>query len=83
MPRLAGMSESAFAQRFKKGVGMPPGQYLKHWRMQIAARALADTNHSMLEIAHSVGYDSDVAFREAFGGHIGTAPGTYRRERRL
>lgn len=83
MARLAGMSDSAFSQRFKKGVGMTPGQYLKHWRMQIAARALADTNRSMLEIANSVGYDSEVAFRKAFSGHVGTAPGTYRRERRL
>ena len=81
MAGLVGLSESAFTQRFKKGVGMTPGNYLKHWRMQIAARALVDSNRSMLEIANSVGYDSEAAFRKAFKNHVGTAPGAYRREK--
>ena len=80
MAAAAGMSESAFTERFKKQIGMTPGQYLKHWRMQIAARALSDTNQGMLEIAHSVGYESEVAFRKAFRKHIGVAPGSYRRQ---
>ena len=84
MAQLAGLSDSAFTKRFKRSIGMTPGRYLKHWRMQIAARALADGNRSMLEIANSVGYDSEVAFRKTFKNYIGTAPGAYRRyEQRL
>ena len=82
MARLAGLSDSAFTQRFKKSVGMTPGHYLKHWRMQIAARALAESSRSMLEIANSVGYDSEVAFRKTFKNHLGIAPGAYRRNER-
>jgi len=80
MAVTAGMSDSAFTQRFKKRVGMTPGQYVKHWRMQTAARALLDTNAGMFEIANDVGYESEAAFRKAFSSHFGVAPGKYRRE---
>ena len=80
MCAAAGLSESAFTVRFKKSVGMTPGQYVRHWRMQSAARALRDSTRSMYDIAQSVGYESEVAFRKAFSSHFGTAPGSYRRQ---
>jgi len=82
MAALAGMSESSFTNRFKRQIKMTPGKYLKHWRMQTAARALVDSNQSMLEIALNVGYESEVAFRKAFSSHIGVSPGSYRRNSR-
>ncbi len=78
---LAGMSESAFAQKFKRLVGMSCGQYVKHWRMQTAARALAETQRNIADIAEASGYDSEAAFRKAFRAHFDIAPGRYRRER--
>ena len=83
MASNAGMSESAFAQRFKRLVGMSSGQYVKHWRMQTAARALAETTRSITDIAERSGYDSEAAFRKAFRGHFGIAPGQHRREANL
>ena len=75
----SGLSESAFAQKFKKSTGMTAGQYVRHWRMQTAARALAETSRSILDIANAVGYESEVAFRKAFSLHFECPPGSYRR----
>ena len=79
MARIARLSESAFAQRFKRQIGMSPGQYVRHWRMQAAAEALRNTDRSMADIAASLGYESEVAFRKAFRAHFDVAPGRYRR----
>ena len=40
----AAASRSALADRFTQIVGCPPIQYLTQWRMQIAAKRLADPN---------------------------------------
>ncbi|MEM9531625.1 MAG: AraC family transcriptional regulator [Pseudomonadota bacterium] len=76
----AGMSKTAFAQRFEKQTGFTPGQYVRHWRLQQAARALRETDRSITAIAESVGYQSEVAFRKAFRAHSGVPPGRYRRQ---
>ncbi len=73
------LSESAFTQRFKKQVGMTPGNYVRHWRMQTAALMLRDTQESMAEIADNIGYESEAAFRKAFRSHFDVSPGKYRR----
>ena len=75
-----GMSESAFTKRFKDKIGQTVGSYLRQWRMQLAARALRETERSMTDIAESVGYDSEVAFRKAFSAYFEIAPGKYRRQ---
>ena len=79
LARTAGMSESAFGKRFKRELGMTPGAYLREWRMNMAARALRESERSMLDIALSIGYESEVAFRKAFKSHFGESPGRYRR----
>lgn len=79
MADKARMSESAFAQRFKKATGINPGAYVRSWRMHQAAQMLTETQRTMLDIAQACGYDSEVAFRKAFSATMGTAPGKYRR----
>lgn len=74
-----GMSESAFAKRFREKVGLTIGAYLRLWRMQLAARALRESERSIADIAESVGYESEVAFRKAFSAYFEVAPGRYRR----
>ena len=75
-----GMSESAFTKRFRDKTGQTVGAYLKQWRMQLAARALTESERSMADIAESIGYESEVAFRKAFKAHFDVAPGRYRRQ---
>lgn len=75
----AGMSRSAFAVRFKELLGQTPLEYVTEWRMQKAIRLLQQRGKKLIEVAQSVGYDSDAAFSKAFKRVVGLAPGEYRR----
>lgn len=78
LARLVGLSRSVFAERFTAMVGHPPMQYLALWRMQLAARMLAD-GCGVATVAASVGYESEAAFSRAFKKLVGHAPGAWRR----
>jgi AraC-like DNA-binding protein len=80
LARAAGASRSVLAERFAEMVGQPPMQYLALWRMQLAARLLADGG-AVAEVARAVGYESEAAFSRAFKKLVGQAPGTWRRAR--
>jgi AraC-like DNA-binding protein len=84
LPRLAkdvGSSRSKLADRFTRFVGRPPMRYLAHWRMQLAARLLADGAAKVSAIASDVGYDSEAAFSRAFKKIVGMAPAAWRQRR--
>ncbi len=74
-----GMSRSVFALRFKETVGTTPMEYLTRWRMLEACQRLATSSDSITEIAVSLGYESDSAFRKAFRGVMGCSPREYGR----
>jgi len=74
----AATSRSALADRFSQVVGCPPIQYLTQWRMQIAAKRLADPNVKIAAVAHEVGYESDAAFSRAFKKFVGRSPSRWR-----
>lgn len=75
------MSRTAFAERFKSLVGVPPLKYLTDWRMAVAGFALKTSDKSISEVAESVGYGSDVAFSAAFRRTVGRSPGRLRASR--
>jgi AraC-like DNA-binding protein len=82
MADMTSMSRSAFADRFKKVVGLTPGRYLGHWRMQLAIELLVDSDLPIASIAERCGYESEVAFRKAFRQSVGEPPGKFRRDGR-
>ena len=57
-------------------------QYLTRWRMQVAARLLAQGGAKVATIASEAGYDSEAAFSRAFKKATGMAPGAWREMRR-
>lgn len=73
----AGMSRSAFAARFKELLGQTPLEYVTEWRMQKAMRLLEHRDKKLIDIARSVGYESDAAFSKAFKRVVGANPGEY------
>jgi AraC-like DNA-binding protein len=84
LPRLAqgvGISRSTLAARFARFVGLPPMQYLSRWRMQLAARRLAEGDAKVSAVALEVGYDSEAAFSRAFKRVAGVPPAAWRRRR--
>jgi AraC-like DNA-binding protein len=76
----AGLSRSAFAQKFTALVGEPPLTYLTWWRMTLAGRILRESDAPLSAVAQRVGYASEFAFAKAFKREFGIAPGRYRRE---
>jgi AraC-like DNA-binding protein len=79
LAREVGLSRSARAERFTHFVGLPPIQYLGRWRMQVAARRLADGDAKVSTVALDVGYDSEAAFSRAFKKAAGMPPAEWRR----
>lgn len=80
LAREAGLSRSAFADRFAELIGAPPMRYLGGWRMELAARALRDGGLPVAKVAYEVGYESEAAFNRAFKRAFGTPPAAWRRQ---
>ncbi|MBY8972765.1 AraC family transcriptional regulator [Pseudomonas sp. P867] len=79
LAKIAGVSRSTFALRFKQKSGVPPLEYVLRWRMQLAARFLNTNNHvTVSSTAQKLGYDSDSAFSHAFKRVMGCSPREYR-----
>lgn len=74
------LSRSAFVQRFTSFVGMPPIRYLTVMRLQAARLNLRETSKTIVQIAHSVGYESGEAFSRAFKREYGLSPAQWRDE---
>lgn len=75
-----GLSRTVFASRFRAIVGKSVMDYLAAQRMHAAAGLLAASQANLAEIAHEVGYQSEISFSKAFRRWGGMPPGQYRRE---
>jgi AraC-like DNA-binding protein len=75
----AGMSRSAFADKFKQMVNMSPMEYVTGWRMQQAYDELTSNSKSVIQLAEDSGYQSEAAFRKAFKKQFGIGPGAVRK----
>lgn len=71
------MSRSAFFDRFRREVGVPPMEYVTGWRMAIAKDLLVRQETALVEIAARIGYASASAFSVAFTRHVGVTPGAF------
>ena len=72
------MSPSRFAARFVGAIQESPMAYITKWRMNVAARLLANSQQAISEIATQIGYESLPAFNRAFKRHLGLPPATWR-----
>ena len=80
LAREAGVSRSVLAERFPVLVGHTPMQYLTNWRMQVAARLLAEGPGKVSAVAFEVGYRSEAAFSRCFKRVVGISPALWRRD---
>ncbi len=80
LAREAGLSRSAFADRFTRLIGAPPMRYLAHHRMNVAANMLREGCQNASNIAYSVGFNSEASFNRAFKKEFGAPPGAWRKE---
>ena len=75
----AGMSRSAFADRFRAVLGEPPMSYVTAWRMDLAARLVRERALPLARVAERVGYQSEAAFNRAFRRAHAMPPGAFAR----
>lgn len=80
LAKIAGVSRSTLALRFKQKAGVAPLEYVLRWRMQLATRSLKSGHASISSIAQQLGYDSDSAFSHAFKRIMKCSPREYRQK---
>ncbi|MGV0820572.1 AraC family transcriptional regulator [Martelella sp. AMO21009] len=78
LARVAGMSRSAFFDRFARTLGTRPMEYLAAWRMSLAKDLLRSGGHTLDEVAQKIGYSSASTFSTAFSRQVGSPPGRFR-----
>lgn len=78
MAEYAGMSEYYFCRFFKAMCGRTPFGYLNFYRVNQAARDLAQTDHKILDIALESGFSNFSYFIKTFKAIIGCTPSAYR-----
>jgi AraC-like DNA-binding protein len=79
LAREAGMSRSAFFDRFVRMVGVRPMAYLLSWRMAVAKNLLRNGGMALDEVARRIGYGSASTFSAAFSRYVGLPPGRFMR----
>lgn len=73
-----GLSRTHFATRFKDEVGYSPSEHLAKMRLKQAKHYLANSNLSIKEVAHSVGFNDPQYFSRFFSSHEGISPSEFR-----
>lgn len=76
------MARSTFARVFQQLVGQSPIDYLLNCRMKKAEQLLVEGKLSISQLAETVGYSSERAFRQAFYQRFGMAPRKYLKQKR-
>jgi AraC family transcriptional regulator len=77
--RQAALSPYYFTRPFTAMVGMPPYRYLINLRIQRAAQLLRESDLTVTQILHRVGFHSPSHFTTTFRRHMGLSPTAYRR----
>jgi AraC family transcriptional activator of mtrCDE len=78
LAKIAGLSRSAFMERFRQVFCKAPMAALRDLRMRQAARALVAGQASLDQIAHDAGYQDRTGFLRAFRKVYGCDPAEFR-----
>lgn len=73
-----GTSEVYFRREFKKHYGLPPTEYIKKRRLNIACQLLRTNLYPIAEVAIRAGFDSISYFSSEFRRHFGCSPREYK-----
>lgn len=75
---VAQTSPAYFARLFRQATGQTPHQYVLRCRIEHAKRFLRETEWSITEIGHHVGFTDQSYFTAVFRKHVATTPKAYR-----
>ena len=73
-----GMSSSHFSRQFKQTLGKSPMQYVMSYRVEQAAKMVADPQIPLIEVALSCGFADQAHFTRNFKQFMGVTPKSYR-----
>ncbi|GGZ25697.1 AraC family transcriptional regulator [Streptomyces inusitatus] len=73
------MSVRTFTRRFREEVGVSPGQWLTHQRVERARQLLESTELSVDQVARDAGFRTAQSMRQHLQSALGVAPTVYRR----
>lgn len=83
LARSAGLSRMHFAAQFRAATGMRPHEYLIRRRIQRAQEMLLTTSVPLVEVALSVGFQTQAHFTTVFRRLLGETPGRWRQAQRF
>jgi len=78
MAREIGASDDYLGRVFRQELNISPWEYLKRYRIRQAKIMLDETENSVTNIAHQVGYDDPSYFSRVFCKVVGQSPREYR-----
>jgi AraC-like DNA-binding protein len=76
----AGLSRMYFAKQFRAATGMRPHDFVLRKRIERAQQMLAETSDALVDIALSVGFQTQAHFTTVFKKFAGYTPYQFRRE---
>ncbi|HTZ37597.1 MAG TPA: AraC family transcriptional regulator [Stellaceae bacterium] len=74
----AGLTRMHFAAQFRAATGLPPHEYLLRRRVERAQEMLAENKTSLVEIALTVGFQTQSHFTSVFKRFVGQPPRAWR-----
>ncbi|HEY8545017.1 MAG TPA: DJ-1/PfpI family protein [Acidimicrobiales bacterium] len=74
----AGVSVRQLTRLFREQVGVPPGQFVRRVRLEMAARMLASTDAPLPQVARACGFSSAETLRQAFVAQYDLTPSLFR-----
>jgi AraC-like DNA-binding protein/ribosomal protein S17E len=75
---LCNQSLSSFKRQFKSEFGESPARYIKHMRLEEAARKLLSTTEAISHIAFDCGFQDSTTFSASFNDHFSCSPRQFR-----
>jgi AraC family transcriptional regulator len=76
----AGLSRMHFARKFRAATGVRPHDYVLHKRIERAKQMLTETSDALVDIALSVGFQTQAHFTTVFKRIVGNTPCRWRRD---
>ena len=78
LAKIANLSQRQFGRQFKSAFQASPAAFVERVRLDEARIRLSETQCSINQLAASLGFGSDDAFRRAFERRFGLSPSDYR-----
>lgn len=79
LARLENLNPSYFSKLFQKEIGTTVKKYILKTKLETAKNMLENSNHSLSDIAYSLGFSSQSAFTAAFRKEYRESPGHYQK----